>query len=365
MYLSLMAALVAALLALGLKRQLNAYSSPKPGSIIERCGVRQHKHDGLQRVTSGILGLVAPLIIFISLTGLALGLCIRMWFTNFVMALYVTVFTVVAFVLLVQYMLSFRYWMAPPWTVGSASPAWWHHFLDKTGRKLFGLAPLSPPPTLPTSTALPDSTVAPWLTPTALIRVQRANINDVQCVSWILKDITDPVALDAAIRLAGTIRWFDYGSISFSLRWLTEKQEITPPYDLIVSALEACFDSTGKVYPGFRDRVYYSARAILWIHVWAACISEESALEYPLPTVPHDPTFLDRDLKHLLGVYSDHSPRRILARMYDVVPGLSPMHLQWTWSAALRLSWGMRRVPGTFHSIEKHYVGGGIGATFH
>jgi hypothetical protein len=51
----------------------------------------------------------------------------------------------------------------------------------------------------------------PWLKPKDLAIIRRANANDVRCVSWILRNITDPEALDAAIRLAGTIRWFDDG----------------------------------------------------------------------------------------------------------------------------------------------------------
>jgi len=63
------------------------------------------------------------------------------------------------------------------------------------------LPQIQPLPTLittPTATSL-------WLTPTALAALRSTNAGDVRCVSWILWNITDPEALDAAIRLAGTV----------------------------------------------------------------------------------------------------------------------------------------------------------------
>ena len=52
--------------------------------------------------------------------------------------------------------------------------------------------------------------------------MRRANTNDIQRVSWILRNITDPEALDTAIRLAGEIQWFGDGI------------NVNPPYDQIV-----------------------------------------------------------------------------------------------------------------------------------
>ena len=70
-------------------------------------------------------------------------------------------------------------------------------------------ATLHLPQTLPPLTiqeGLPIATAnSPWLTPTALATIQSTNANDVWCVSWILWNITDPEALDAAVRLACTI----------------------------------------------------------------------------------------------------------------------------------------------------------------
>ena len=100
--------------------------------------------------------------------------------------------------------------------------------------------------------------------------VRRRNTDNADCVCWILRNITDPEALDAAIRLAGTIRWFDGDS------------DHDPPLDVIFSIYEACFDSTGQPYPGMRDRAYFSARAIVQINTRARIRSHEHAPKDPI-----------------------------------------------------------------------------------
>jgi len=118
---------------------------------------------------------------------------------------------------------------------------------------------------------LPGDTES-WLGPTALASLQKTSANDARCVSWILKNITDPEALDAAVRLAGMIWWFEDGVST------------EPPYDPIISCFHECFGSTGEVYSGLRDRAYYSGRAILWIHALAISKYPEVARRFPLST---------------------------------------------------------------------------------
>ena len=186
------------------------------------------------------------------------------------------------------------------------------------------ISPLTIQEGLPIATA--SST---WLTPSALATLQSTNANDVRCVSWILWSITDPEALDAAIRLAGTVQWFEGGL------------NVEPPYDQIISTLKGCFDSAGKVYPGSRDRAYHSAQAVLWIHICAMCVSEDFANRFPLPTILHDTTSLDPDLGELLGIYSppDTYPIPILVCMYIIDSEATPGHIQWTSNILLHLSW--------------------------
>ena len=104
--------------------------------------------------------------------------------------------------------------------------------------------------------------------------LRRQNADNARCVSWVLRNITDPEAIDSAIRLARNIRWFD-GDPSND-----------PPNDLIGSIFEACFDSTTEVYFGMRDRAYSAACTILQIHARARAQSNEHALRYPIPAAP-------------------------------------------------------------------------------
>jgi len=200
----------------------------------------------------------------------------------------------------------------------------------------------------PVPTATP-----PWLAPAALATLLGTNTDDVQCVSWTLKDIADPVALDAALRLAGTVRWFEDG-LNFA-RGPEDKPDVQPPYDVMVSTLEACFDSSGKVYPGLEGRGYHSARAVLWVHICATGLSHERALKFPLLTAPYNTTSLGHDLRHVLGIYSAKSYREILAQLYRVDPAFTPTHLRWTSKALLCLSWAERWEPGAFDPITNHY----------
>ena len=199
-------------------------------------------------------------------------------------------------------------------------------------------AALCLPQTLPvftTQEGLPITTVnSPWFMPTALATLQSTNANDVRCISWILWNITDPEALDAAIRLAGTIRWFEDGL------------NVEPPYDQIISILKGCFDSAGKVYPGSRDRAYYSAQAVLWIHIRAMCVSGDFAARFPLPTISYDTTSLDPDLGHLLIIYNEDTfPIPIIISLYTIYDKATPEHLQWISNALLHLSWAKQAAP--------------------
>jgi hypothetical protein len=131
--------------------------------------------------------------------------------------------------------------------------------------------------------------------PGLLVRVRnleslrKQNTDNVRCVCWVLRNITDPEAIDSDIRLAGTIRWFDGDS------------DHDPPFDLIVSTFEECFDATKQLYPGMRDRAYFSARVILQINVRARAQSHEHASKYPIPAVSSSSVqHADSDLHHVI-----------------------------------------------------------------
>jgi hypothetical protein len=122
-----------------------------------------------------------------------------------------------------------------------------------------------------------------------LENIQKQNADNARCVSWVLRNITDPEAIDSAIRLAGTIRWFN------------GNPDHDPPFGLIISTFEACFDSTEQLYPAMRDRAYFSARAILQINAGARAQSHERASDYLIPDVPSS-SFqqTDPDLHHII-----------------------------------------------------------------
>ena len=79
MYASLMMSLLAAFVAMLGKQWLNRYLRNSGGSVIERCGDRQRKCDGLEKwpLHTFVEGL--PVMLQISLLLLACGLCRYMW----------------------------------------------------------------------------------------------------------------------------------------------------------------------------------------------------------------------------------------------------------------------------------------------
>ena len=156
---------------------------------------------------------------------------------------------------------------------------------------------------LPTTAQCPhNEPPVPRHDPRLLVRVRnletlrKQNTNNARCVSWVLRSITDPEAIAAAIRLAGTIRWFDGGS------------DHDPPFDFIVSTFEACFDSSEQLYPGMKDRAYLSARAILQINMRARAQSQELASKYPFPAIPSSSVqHTDPDLHHIIRMFECNS----------------------------------------------------------
>ena len=127
--------------------------------------------------------------------------------------------------------------------------------------------------------------------------LRRLNADNAWCVCWILQNITDPEAIDSAIRLAGTIRWFD------------RDIDVDLPFDVIVSTFEACFNSNKELYPGMRDRAYLSGRAILQINTCARLQSHECASKYPIPSVSSYQVYLtDGDLGCVASMLKDMGP---------------------------------------------------------
>ena len=424
MYASLLISLLAAFIAMLGKQWLNRYLRNEGGSVIERCGDRQRKRDGLEKWPFHLFVESLPLILQAALLLLACGLCRHMASVNHSVAAVLITLTVLGVLFYIgiviagvsSYECPFQtpvstamrsLWrkvgphvtttLLPIVTAGKylynhivtageylykqglnawkhfwegilfvckilhvmfwlPLVEWWHHphnpplpiiqpvpphhlWWKNIQCRILHIA-LHLPQTLPPS--VPETSF--WLKPGALATLENTNANDVRCVAWILQNITDPEAFDAAIWLAGVIRWFEDGL------------DVEPPYNLIISALKACFDPSGKIYPGSRDRAYYSARAIVWIHIRALCRSAEFAHRFPFPVIHYDYTSLDDDLMDLLGVFKLQGTPDILSWMYPIRRRLTPAHLQWTSSALLHLSWAMESVPDVFDSVVD-YIG--------
>ena len=157
--------------------------------------------------------------------------------------------------------------------------------------------------------------------------VLKKNGDNARCVSWILKDITDPEALDAAILLAGTIRWFE------------DKIDVKPLYDLIIFTFDTCFDSNGMLHQGLRNRAYYSGRAILWIHTLAICKSKDIVHMFPFPTRNNLESTADEDLRQLLLVFHSSDLHSLARPLLEFCGELTRPHSQWTSNVLLHLSW--------------------------
>jgi len=161
--------------------------------------------------------------------------------------------------------------------------------------------------------------------PGLLVRVRnlealrKQNADNVRCVCWVLRNITDPEAIDSAIRLAGTIRWFD------------GDPDHDPPFDLIVSIFEACFDSATQLYPGMRDRAYFSARALLQINLRARAQSYECASKYPIPEVSSNTCqYADHDLHHVIRMLESNFNSNRPTLDFPKAGANTHNHLLWT-----------------------------------
>jgi hypothetical protein len=131
--------------------------------------------------------------------------------------------------------------------------------------------------------------------------IRKQNRDSARCVCWILRNITDPEAVDSGTRLSGTIQWFDGDS------------DHNPPFDFIVSTFETCFDSTKQLYPGMKNRAYFSAQAILQINTSARAQSRERASKYPIPAISSSSfPYTDPDLHHIIRMLESNSDRPTL-----------------------------------------------------
>ena len=345
MYASLLISLLAAFIAMLGKQWLNRYLRHSGGSMIERCGDRQRKCDGLKKWPLHPLIESLPLMLQAALLLLACGLCRYMWSINTSVActlvgltgLGVAFFIGIVIAGVSSYACPFQ---TPISTALRGTPKRVRRGVKQALSRIPQLRNwrvwrLLRCPSLSTTSSDSDIVIQmpeiqaskPWLEPGDLAIIHATHADDARCVSWIIRNITDPEALDAAVRLAGTIRWFD-------------GPDVDVPYDSIVSTFKGCFDPSGKLYPGSRDRAYYSGRAMVWIHGLAMCKSEDFARTFPLYRAVLERTGLDPDLRHVLCFNNDFwdcgTPA---AGLLETDPERTPAHTQWVSDALLHYSW--------------------------
>jgi hypothetical protein len=368
--------LLAAFVAMLGKQWLNRYLRHTGGSMVERCGDRQRKFDGLEKWPFRMCMESLPIMLQIALLLLACGLSRYVWSVNTPVGCVVTSFTVLGVLFYIAVVIAGTSSYECPFQTPASAGL--RHLKDsETARRL--LTSLSPPKVISligatwintrqgavwvarrvyeiaqstssweislhrvrsgihsAATTVGHQTIilllradravrnvkqrlvqglrhaglllntpqnvhhqplVPQNSPGLRVRVwdvesiRRQNANNARCVSWVLRNITDPEAIYSAIRLAGTIRWFDGDS------------DHDPPFDIIVSTFEACFDSNKQPYPGMRDRAYYSAQAILQINTRARAQSHEVVSKYPIPAVSLSSVqHIDPDLHHIISM---------------------------------------------------------------
>jgi hypothetical protein len=342
MYASLLISLLAAFVAMLGKQWLSRYLRGSGEFMIDRCTNRQRKCDGLKKWPLEFFIESLPVMLQVALFLLDSGLCRHMWLINPLVArtlIGLTSLGAAFYVWIViagisSYACPFQ---TPVSTIIRGTPKWVRRGVKRvlpSIRQIWG-RPLPRPSSQPKTTLPIGACVSasrPWLEPEALATIHRQDANDARCVSWILRDIIDPEALDAAVRLAETIRWFD-------------GPDIDVPYGMIVSTFEAGFDPSGKLYPGWRDRAYHSGRAMVWIHNLEVCRSGETAAanRFPLSRTYHQEMYLDPDLRHVLRV--NRAGRAVFNFLLEIDPEHTPSHTEWVSDTLLHYCWANRSAP--------------------
>jgi len=394
--------LLAAFVAMLGKQWLNRYLRHTGGSMVERCGDRQRKFDGLEKWTFRLFIEGLPIMLQVALLLLMSGLSRYMWSVNTSVARVVISFTVFGMLFYIGIVaagtssyecpfqtpasmalrhlrdsgvaqklltslslpnvisLIYGAWMGTRKGFVSASrhaygvtrsPFSWklslsgiHSAIRKVGHQTIilllridrafgdakyklakGVRRLRRAGLLPTTVEdVTRQQLVPQNSPGLRVHVwdlealRRQNAADARCVCWVLRNITDPEAIDSAVRLAGTIQWFDGDS------------NYDPPFDFIVSTFEACFDSAKQPYPGMRDRAYFSAQAILQINLRSRAQSRERVSNYPIPAVSSSSLkHTDPDLHHIIRMLQCNSGSSRPALDFPRVDTNTHTHSMW------------------------------------
>ena len=390
LYASLLMSLLAAFVAMLGKQWLNRYLRDTGGSIAERCGDRQRKRNGIEKWPFEMFVESLPIMLQIALLLLAVGLSRYMWTINVSVActlLGLTAFGVGFFIVIVVagtssyecpfqtpaslalralgvhrtfgrlvsslpvlrvrkrlrntgrnlVYLYFRIWASISGIKKIASRTLHRYSALAHAARRLGTLPHQVS-VLPHHINTPVYTSQLWnlgpiLKEQDLSLPRRTNRADARCINWILDRITDPEAIESALRLACTIRWYDDGVDS------------QPAYEVLNSVLIGCFGFDGKVRPGMRNRAYDSARAIgrLYVLAWA---KSEVLADARVPLQPPS--------RWVANAAEDYDLRSILCLLYafshDGDPpiseedfiGVSTGYTTWVSDLLLHFEWARR-----------------------
>ena len=345
MYASLLLSLFAAFTAMLGKQWLSRYLRNSGGSVTERCENRQRKFNGFEEWQFHFFVESLPVMLQVALLLLACGLCRHMSTINATVARTLITLTglgvVFYIVIVIAGMSSYACPFQTPVSIALRNPqkirsgvvsliVHSKRVLLRTRRRckpgVRSLLHRQSQPTIPLEVVQVDRPV-PWLSSKDFAIIRRTNADDVRCISWILGNITDPEALDAALPLAGEIQWFGRGV------------DVDPIYDQIVTTFMSCFDPTRILYPESRDRAYYSARAMLWISTLAVFRRRVSRVRYIIPPSEYTTLAPDPDLEHLLEFIAlDRGYGSDIEWLLRINPGCTPLHSQWISNLLLHYS---------------------------
>jgi len=318
------------------KQWLDRYIHRPEMSVTARCRDRQRKCDALDRWPFQLFIDVLPLLLYVSLLLLGTGLAMSMTAFEMVSADSVKIFTVIGVVIYITFVIFGAVSSDSPFQTSASAtirmvfgnllltfPSLEEIFIEarkKLSRWIqFGRVPQLLPITI---RDLRTRWAGSQDVDLYLGSLRDTNADDAHCVSWVLKNVTDREAVDAALQLAGTVQWFEDGCNS------------NPPYGFIVSTFESCFDDTKSLDPKMRDRAYFSATAILQVHISALSKPEKNTSNYRVPRVHRiDTSNMDDDFKLVLrilaSVRQEYFPPSLL-------PDITPRNALWISGLLLR-----------------------------
>jgi len=269
--------------------------------MVERCGDRQRKLDGLKkwpfRFFMDNLIIIPQATVFV----FACGLSLYMWPVNTSITSIIIFFTLLILLFYIGTLIAGTSSYECPFQtpVSMAFLKKRHQAAEENTHKELPLT--TPTLTTPALTILPlatmDSRPMKLVTPGLQVPVQtlqglqRQDIGDGCCVGWILQRITEPEALEFVTRLAGAIRWSG-GAYKFD----------RSSFDAIAVTFESCFNSTQELRPGMKDRAYFSVQAMLRINTWAKAQLQERPFGY----LAISQSIPDPDLRHIISMFNQN-----------------------------------------------------------